>query len=79
MNYMFKTLVYDYCSYDIFCRFVTQTRYTGAALNSLEFYNRSSLLNLQTRNETMDKSFACYNEKQNQNDPINSFAPFGCR
>jgi len=59
--------------------YVTQSRYTGAALNSLEFYNRSSLLNLSTRNETMDKSFACYNERQNQNDPINSFAPFGCR
>ena len=66
-------------SYFIPFRYVTQSRYTGAALNNLEFYNRSSLLNLATRNETMDKSFACYNEHQNQNDPINSFAPFGCR
>jgi hypothetical protein len=49
--------------------FVTQTRYTGAILNEIEFYNRTSLVSLMWINETSQQKFRCEG---------NTFG-FGCR
>ena len=34
-------------------------RYSGALLNGLEFYNKTSLANLGWRNETSGQNFEC--------------------
>ena len=39
--------------------YIVQPRYSGALLNSLEFYNKTSLVNLGWRNETEGQSYAC--------------------
>ena len=39
--------------------FIVQPRYSGALLNGLEFYNKSSLVNLSWRNETTGRVTAC--------------------
>jgi len=39
--------------------FIVQPRYSGALLNGLEFYNKSSLVNLGWRNETTGRVTAC--------------------
>ncbi len=49
--------------------FITQTRYTGAIFNEIEFYNRTSLVNLMWVNETSQQKFRCEG---------NTFG-FGCR
>ena len=49
--------------------YVTQSRYTGAILNNIEFYNKTSLTALRWVNETTGKTFPCEG---------NSFE-FGCR
>jgi len=49
--------------------YVTQARYTGAILNNIEFYNKTSLTSLRWINETTGTTFRCQG---------NSFE-FGCR
>ena len=49
--------------------YVTQTRYTGAIFNEIEFYNKTSLVSLMWVNETSQQKFRCEG---------NTFG-FGCR
>lgn len=39
--------------------YIVQPRYSGALLNGLEFYNKTSLANLGWRNETSGQDFEC--------------------
>ena len=39
--------------------YIVQPRYSGALLNSLEFYNKTSLVNLGWKNETEGREFQC--------------------
>jgi len=49
--------------------FITQTRYTGAILNGIEYHNKTSLVSLMWMNETANQKFRCEG---------NTFG-FGCR
>ncbi len=49
--------------------FITQTRYTGAIFNEIEYYNKTSLVSLKWINETTQQTYKCEG---------NTFG-FGCR
>ena len=49
--------------------YLTQTRYSGAVLNALEFHNRTSLVDLQWRDDETGRKLPCQG---------NTFG-FGCR